>query len=451
MSTNATPALRLVATLCSALAASGAAAEGSNEPTPPDVAGVELPGFGLPGATGTVPCGNGSDLAGRIQACQTTPGADPGTKDLPTWLGELLGLKKPEPPGQAKVPSRSHNTIIPYISSSPVTGASFGVAMAGTKQLGDPATTTLSKYTLSANITTESQYAATLRHSIRFSGDEWGLTGMWRWTKWPSPTWGIGSRTPESAKSTVDYQLVRAYELLTRKVVGNLFVGGGYGLDFYYNVSNGPSASGEPTDFSTYPYGTGSSSINSGPTIAVVWDSSDSPVYPTRGIVADFNYTFYPTWLGSSSRWQSAYADVKTYFQPARWLVAAFWLYGSFTFGEVPYLGLASNGSDPNERAARGYIQGRHIGKSLLNGEIELRYTIWQWLGAATGFSIHSVNEPDAKGILHDDPRFEHWYPGVTVGLRLLAVKETRSNICVDYGWGKEGQHGFYLSFNEAF
>jgi hypothetical protein len=448
MSKSATPALVLFQILL--LAAPGAAGDadaGTAEDSDSDSVDVALPG-----ATGAVPTGNGSDLAGRIDVHRETPPAvAPGTKDLPTWLLELVGLKKPVPPDHKETPEAHHLTVIPFISSSPVMGLGGGVALAGTALLGDPADTTLSKYDFSATITTKSQYAATMRHVFRFSGDDWGLMGMWRWTKWPSPTWGIGSQTPESAKATIDYQLVRAYEVVTRKVVGDLYAGAGYGFDFYYGVSAGPSANGEPTDFSKYPYGTGSSFINSGPTIALVWDSSDSPVYPTRGFVTDFNYTVYPTWLGSSTRWQSVYVDLRTYHQLTNWLVLAFWTYGSFTVGEVPYLGLASNGSDPNERAGRGYIQGRHIGKALLYGEVELRYTIWQWLGAVTGGNIHSVNEPDAKGILHDDPRFKYWYPAVTVGLRLLAVKATRSNICIDYGWGTEGQNGFYLSFNEAF
>jgi len=30
-------------------------------------------------------------------------------------------------------------------------------------------------------------------------------------------------------------------------------------------------------------------------------------------------------------------------------------------------------------------------------------------------------------------------------------VRETHANLCLDYGVGLQGQHGFYLSFNEAF
>ena len=65
--------------------------------------------------------------------------------------------------------------------------------------------------------------------------------------------------------------------------------------------------------------------------------------------------------------------------------------------------------------------------------------------------NVHSVTGSSGRGILGDKLHFEYWYPAVTGGLRLLIVRETRSNLCLDYGVGKQGQHGFYLSFNEAF
>ena len=145
------------------------------------------------------------------------------------------------------------------------------------------------------------------------------------------------------------------------------------------------------------------------------------------------------------------YLDLRSYHQLAPWLVLALWTYGSFTFGHVPYLDLASNGSDSNERAGRGYVRGRHIGKSLLYGEAELRFVIWEWLGAVAGANVHSISDPDGHGIFGDNPRFRYWYPAVTGGLRLLIVRETHANLCLDYGVGKQGQQGFYLSFNEAF
>jgi hypothetical protein len=429
------------------------AAEKPAAQAPPADDQASKPEVALPGSTETVPAGKGSVAAGRIEVARPPKRrAAAATEDFPTWVGELLGLKKgPTPIEAEKEPAKGHLTIIPFLSSSPVTGLGFGVAAAGTTQRGEPENTSLSTYTSSFTVTTQSQYALTARHDLRFAGNEWGLTGMARWTKWPSPTWGIGGNTPESAKSTMDYQLVRLYELASRRVFGSLYAGAGYTLDWYFNVSDGPSANGQPTDFSRYPFGTGSTTLNSGPALSLVWDTRDSPVYPTSGIYADFNYTFFPTWLGSGSTWHNVYLDARSYHQLAPWLVLALWTYGTFTFGNVPYLDLASNGSDPGERAARGYIQGRHIGKSLLYGEAELRFAIWQWLGAVAGVNVHSVSDSDVGGILGDNPRFRYWYPAVTGGLRLLIVRETRSNLCLDYGVGKQGQRGFYLSFNEAF
>ena len=47
----------------------------------------------------------------------------------------------------------------------------FGVAAAGTTQHGEAENTSLSTYSLSFTLTTQSQYALTNRHDLRFAGD----------------------------------------------------------------------------------------------------------------------------------------------------------------------------------------------------------------------------------------------------------------------------------------
>jgi len=62
-----------------------------------------VPEVALPGSTGTVAAGKGSGVAGRIEVARPAErGSGAATKDLPTWLGELLGLMKPPPPGDAE-------------------------------------------------------------------------------------------------------------------------------------------------------------------------------------------------------------------------------------------------------------------------------------------------------------------------------------------------------------
>src|SRR5437868_3242876 len=160
--------------------ATAAAEETTAQPAATDDQ-ASAPKVALPGSTGIVPAGKGSVAAGRIEVARPPErGAAAATEDLPTWLGELLGLKQPPSPRETeKKQANRHLTVIPFLSSSPVTGLGFGVAAAGTTQRGEPENTSLPTYSTSFTVTTQSQYAPTARHALRFAGDDWGLTGMW--------------------------------------------------------------------------------------------------------------------------------------------------------------------------------------------------------------------------------------------------------------------------------
>jgi len=369
--------------------------------------------------------------------------------DFPEWFRASMGREK----SASKVPASGVRSITwaPIVVASPLVGVAFGVGLAGTRQRGDIETTRLSKFSGSVQVTTKAQYAATLRTNLNLAGGDWNLVGILRWSKWPSPTWGIGGNTPDSAKTTIDYKLLRFYEIVNRRIVTNLYLGVGYGLAYYQGVKDQAAGTSQLTDFQTYPYGTGSSSLNSGLMLNVLYDSRDSPVFATRGLYANVNYAGVPHWLGSDTTWQNAFVDLRSYFKLAPRLVLGLWSYAWFNFGEVPYLELPSIGSDSDARSGRGYIEGRHVGKAMLYGEAELRFVIWEWLGAVAGVNVHSAGEPDAQGNLSDEPRFQYWWPAAVIGARILAVKATHSNVCIDFAFGKDGQNGVYFTFAEAF
>jgi hypothetical protein len=46
---------------------------------------------------------------------------------------------------------------------------------------------------------------------------------------------------------------------------------------------------------------------------------------------------------------------------------------------------------------------------------------------------------------------FDSIAPGAGFGFRFLLNKRSRTNLCTDYGWGKDGSRGFYLAIQEAF
>ncbi|HYQ81593.1 MAG TPA: hypothetical protein VEP68_08830 [Anaeromyxobacteraceae bacterium] len=449
------PGERTIASLAAiaVLAALHLAAEpppaGQGQAAPP-TAGVSAD-IGFPGRIGEAAAGGAGPQEPLPDTAPEPGGAYVAPRlDFPDWLGEVTGWWRPAPPGKAGQ-DRFHVTLAPFVTSSPLIGVGGGIAAAGTFQFGEAETTRLSKFSTNVLVTSEHQFSVPLRTNVTLPGGDWNLVGLWRWSKFPSPTWGLGGNTPESARSVVDYQLIRFHELVNRRLWGDLYAGLGYSLDYYFDIKNTDVPPGVVTDFAKYPWGTGQHSTSSGLCLNLLFDDRDSPIYATRGWYGTLSYTFNPHFLGSETTWQTVYLDVRHYLPLPGQVVVALWAYGWFNFGEVPYLMLASIGSDPDARSGRGFTEGRHIGQSLVYGEAELRYRIWEWLGGVAAVNVHSASEPDAQGVLHDTPRFVYVKTAVVAGLRILVTRETRSAVTLDVAFGRDAEWGIYLNFGEAF
>ena len=139
--------------------------------------------------------------------------------------------------------------------------------------------------------------------------------------------------------------------------------------------------------------------------------------------------------------------------------VLAFWTYvHGVTNGAVPYLDLPALGYDVRDRSGRGYPQGRFRGTALVYGEVEYRFPITRRgvLGGvafvnATTAARPPVNEPSLgvqeKGI----GLFDAVEPAVGLGLRIMADRQARMNLVIDYAIGRGGSNGLYFSVGEAF
>jgi hypothetical protein len=95
-------------------------------------------------------------------------------------------------------------------------------------------------------------------------------------------------------------------------------------------------------------------------------------------------------------------------------------------------------------QAARGAIGGDH----LVYGEVEYRDTITS--NGLLGF-VTFLNTTTLDSSAPGQRLFDSFAPGAGLGLRVLLNKKSRTNLCVDYGWGKQGSHGLYLAIQEAF
>jgi hypothetical protein len=102
--------------------------------------------------------------------------------------------------------------------------------------------------------------------------------------------------------------------------------------------------------------------------------------------------------------------------------------------------------SDTYANMGRGYIGGRFRGKDMVYLESEYRYGITSngFLGGVVFVNAQSFTEPVTN-------RFEAIAPGWGAGIRIKLNKFSRSNICLDYGFGLHGSQGIFANLGEVF
>ena len=107
---------------------------------------------------------------------------------------------------------------------------------------------------------------------------------------------------------------------------------------------------------------------------------------------------------------------------------------------------LPSTGWDDNYNTGRGYIQGRFRDKNMNYAESEYRFQL-------------SKNEKWGGVIFVNGSSFEtSWQKsfsklafGYGLGIRFQLNKTSKTNLCVDYAWGREHSHGIFVNIGEVF
>ena len=342
----------------------------------------------------------------------------------------------------------------PSIGSKPSTG--FNVGFSGNVVFfeGDPQTTHISSLVGGLKVSQKGQTLAGVRLATFTKDDRWFVQSDNRLSWTSQNTYGLGGSTPTADAENVKYDFFRFYETAYRKVKPGLFVGAGLDISDHSGVRPGTDAlpSWDEAPYQTYNQQHGFAAdrqTSSGPSVGLLFDTRDNPINAERGVLASASYrTFLAGFLGGDATWQELYLDVRTYKKlgNARNKLA-FWFLGDFvTGGTAPYFDLPATAAQ--DRSARGYAEGRYRGEHLLYGEMEYRGTLTNngLVGLVLFLNTTTVDNAATKEKL-----FDSFAPGAGFGFRFLLNKRSRTNLCTDYGWGKDGSRGFYLAIQEAF
>jgi len=341
-----------------------------------------------------------------------------------------------------------------HISALPVAGYTLQTGFAGVLSSNFAFyTSEHSQANLSSVLTsiTYSQYRQIIfpvQADIWTRGNKYNIVTDWRYLKYPSLTYGLGGNTEADSGYNIDYGYLRLHQAILKTISKDLYVGIGYDLDYFWNVHEVNPPPGGKTDFEQY--GLTKNSTSSGLSLHFLYDSRRNVINPAGGNYISMSYRSNFTWLGSDANWQSLIFDWRKYIRlpGSSRNVLAFWSYDWFTpgNGRPPYLLLPSTGWDPYTNTARGYIQGRFRGMNMLYLESEYRFGITSngLLGGVVFANAQSFSQPGSG-------QYQYIAPGYGGGIRISLNKFSRTNLCVDYGWGIHGSGGFFVNLGEVF
>ena len=365
---------------------------------------------------------------------------------------------------------------IPLVAYDPATSVQLGAGGSFSLQLGSAENTKLSAGVASVLYTLNQQFFIQYKGNIYFPNNKWFLQSDWRFYLFNLPTYTLGTNNqvaiPEvpgykavlidpslNGVYPMDYNWIRFYNVISRRLTPSINVGVGYHIDIHYNITDDNLVIQNDTLYNTphFAYSTlhgfnPGQYITSGVSANFVFDTRDDQVNAYRGIFVNVNYRYNPTWLGSSKNSSTLWTEFRAFIPLSHRCprhILAFWYYGSFLVsGSLPYLDLMSISYDQMNSSGRGYAQGRYRGEDFVYGEMEYRFPIsphTHILGGVIFTNVTTASNRDMKV-----PLFGYFQPAAGVGLRIMVGKHDRTNIAIDFGVGNMSK-GLYVQTQEVF
>lgn len=358
-------------------------------------------------------------------------------------------------------------TIVPNIAANPTIGAQIGIKAVAGKRLGGDPNTLLSVAATSASITSKGIIYFYVNHNIFTPGNRWNLQGNIVVAKTVTPDYGIGIGREISGGSDADkiladaahkvYSIHSLYynvrEKVYKEVEKNLFVGAGLSFEIRRDIQNKDTVN-NATPSSVYNNQHGFPQDHytaAGFLFNVEYTTRDNPNRAYKGVYFDAGVRINQTWIGSTKNSVQFTTDLRKYISLSDAnpeTVLALWNWGSYlASGTIPYLELPGTARDGSFRSGRGYTSQYFKGTEFNDTEAEFRFPILanKFLSGVAFGSLQSANDEQGTKL------FQVFQPGYGAGLRVLFNKATRTNLALDYAFGKFGNKGFFLNLNEAF
>jgi hypothetical protein len=262
------------------------------------------------------------------------------------------------------------------------------------------------------------------------------LKGEFRYRDFPDRFYGIGNASRTEDVEKYAYQLVSIKALALRKLGQGYFAGLDYSFtnEFGFSYEEGKLlGSGQITGYQ--------GGIGSALGFVGIKDTRDNVINAHKGRYAELSSYFYSPAFGSTFNFTNINLIYQTYKEIKPKHILAWQSVARWNFGDVPFLDMATLGSD---EILRGYPRNRFRDHHFWATQVEYRYPLFWRLGLVHFAGLGDIYRRPS------DLQFDRLKYSVGSGIRFTVNPAERLNIRFDYGYGREGGQ-FYFMVTEAF
>jgi hypothetical protein len=319
---------------------------------------------------------------------------------------------------------------VPAFGYAPETDLSFGAVVMSTFDLYPDTLSRSSFARIEFNYTLRNQYIIESRWAHFFKEERWFTEGLLHYSHFPDRYFGLGADTPDENETEYESDRVRATVTFLKKVAPDWFLGPSAR---FVRFSVGDI---EGLDFSELR-----SASAYGLSLIGQLEQRQNLLTPRGGyfLRLESSVNYAEDWYNLSS------IDLRKYFSPKETTlkdVFALRLASFHSFGQLPFFEYPAIGG---QDLIRGYFLGRFRTRNMSTFQMEYRTDVYWRFGLVVFGGMTAMYD----GLVGWDE--SNWKYNIGTGLRFLFDREDDVYLRLDYGIGRDGQTGFYVSFGEAF
>lgn len=290
-----------------------------------------------------------------------------------------------------------------------------------------------SSLNLFAMATLKKQFVIGAAPSIYFDNQNYLLEGKISYVNFLKKYYGIGNNTLKDDEEDFVNRNHGFSVSFSRKIFKNLMLG------FKYDLSD---MTIEDTDDNGILQYYKTNGVISGFGFKTKFDTRDSNVYPTKGLIVRSEYLLYNNKFGSKYNYSKTNFDLRNYFYVyKKKLMASYQLYGEFINGKAPLQVLPALGG---ANLLRGFYANRYIDNILLALQPELKIKITNVIQLALFTGVGNVYNN------MEDINLTKIKIASGAGIRIKVKDNPRMNFRIDFAASNEST-GTYFTLMEAF